>query len=68
MKTSLHIININYTFYILEHKCSILKCEKENKFIIDNIYYCMMHCPDKQVEINITPFNISNVDFYIKII
>jgi hypothetical protein len=38
---------------ILENKCSILECQEDHEFIIDNIKYCMSHCPDSQVEINI---------------
>jgi hypothetical protein len=38
---------------ILENKCSIIECDKEHGFIIDNIKYCMEHCPDTNIEINI---------------
>jgi hypothetical protein len=38
---------------ILENKCSVPECDEDHEFIIDNIKYCMMHCTDTQVEINI---------------
>jgi hypothetical protein len=38
---------------ILENKCSVLSCEKEHEFIIDDTKYCLSHCPDDKCETNI---------------
>lgn len=38
---------------ILENKCSILNCENEHEFIVENTKYCLDHCPNKNYEINI---------------
>jgi hypothetical protein len=42
------MINLN-----LEYKCSTKDCDKEYDFIIDNIKYCLSHCPNKDYEIKI---------------
>ena len=38
---------------ILENKCNILDCEKEHDFIIDDIKYCLEHCPVKDYKTKI---------------
>jgi hypothetical protein len=38
------------TNIILYNKCSILDCENEFDFTIDNIKYCTEHCPDTKLK------------------
>ncbi len=40
----------NMVNIILESKCSLSDCNEEYDNIIDNIKYCLKHCPDKDVK------------------
>jgi len=40
----------NMTNLELHNKCSILDCDKEFEFTIDNIKYCIEHCPDNKLK------------------
>jgi hypothetical protein len=37
----------------LENKCCILECEDEYNIIVDEIKYCLKHCPDETIKIKI---------------
>lgn len=40
----------NHVNLILYNKCSILDCENEFTFTLENIKYCMEHCPDSKLQ------------------